>query len=193
MAWTYVLEMIFSKFTMLIKKHIARESWEWRTGCSIYTSIFIPVLLVIICQVFMVIFNSQGENSTWSYRVSPTYAVFTTANPITVDFGLCTRKWGIFALVLLTWSLRNTVFYKSQNPRKAGTLCICFYGRKCFYRRETRKLKYLGNGNAAVCGYNSFRLLPLRSAWRICRDLRPNNMCARQYINVSKYSFTPYQ
>ena len=26
--------------------------------------------------------------------------------------------------VLLTQILRNTVFFKSQNPRKAGTLCI---------------------------------------------------------------------
>ena len=33
------------------------------------------------------------------YRGSPTYAVFTTANPTTTIFGLCARKWGIFALV----------------------------------------------------------------------------------------------
>ena len=28
--------------------------------------------------------------------------------------------------VLKTWILRNAVFFKSQNPRKAGTLCILF-------------------------------------------------------------------
>ena len=33
------------------------------------------------------------------YRGSPTYAVFTIADPTTVVFGLCTRKCGIFALV----------------------------------------------------------------------------------------------
>ena len=36
------------------------------------------------------------------YRGSPTYSVFTTADPTTVVFGLCTCKWGIFALV---WDL----------------------------------------------------------------------------------------
>ena len=30
------------------------------------------------------------------YRGSPTYAVFTTADPTTVIFGLCLHKWGIF-------------------------------------------------------------------------------------------------
>ena len=29
----------------------------------------------------------------------PTYAVFTNADPTIAVFGLCTRKWGIFALV----------------------------------------------------------------------------------------------
>ena len=30
---------------------------------------------------------------------SPTYAVFTTTDLTTAIFGLCTRKWGIFAFV----------------------------------------------------------------------------------------------
>ena len=29
----------------------------------------------------------------------PTYEAFTTANPTITIFGLCTHKWGIFALV----------------------------------------------------------------------------------------------
>ena len=33
------------------------------------------------------------------YRGVPTYAVFTTVDPTTAIFGLCTHKWGIFALV----------------------------------------------------------------------------------------------
>ena len=50
------------------------------------------------------------------YRGSPTYVVFTTADPTTAIFGLCIRKWGIFALsrgpltVPLTRILRNVVF-----------------------------------------------------------------------------------
>ena len=108
-------------------------------------------------------------------------------------FGLETIQ-GRKLLIIRRFYLRK--LFKGGNYSRKETIwgnTVCFYGRKCSFRRETRKLKYLGNGNAAVCGYNSFRLLPLRSAWRICRDLRPNNMCARQYINVSKYSFTPYQ
>ena len=34
------------------------------------------------------------------YRRSPTYAVFTTVDPTTAIFGLCTRNWGIFVLVV---------------------------------------------------------------------------------------------
>ena len=30
---------------------------------------------------------------------SPTYAVYTTADLTNAIFGLCTRKWGIFALI----------------------------------------------------------------------------------------------
>ena len=33
------------------------------------------------------------------YRGCPTYTVFTTADSTTAIFGLCMRKWGIFALV----------------------------------------------------------------------------------------------
>ena len=33
------------------------------------------------------------------YRGSPTYAVFTTADPTTAVFGLYARKWGTFVLV----------------------------------------------------------------------------------------------
>ena len=33
------------------------------------------------------------------YKGSPAYAVFTTMDPTTAMFGLCTRKWGIFAFV----------------------------------------------------------------------------------------------
>ena len=33
------------------------------------------------------------------YKGFPIYAVFTTEDPTTAIFGLCTRKWGIFALV----------------------------------------------------------------------------------------------
>ena len=36
---------------------------------------------------------------TFTYKGSPTYAVFTTADPTNTVFGLCKRKWGIFALV----------------------------------------------------------------------------------------------
>ena len=42
----------------------------------------------------------------------PTYAVFTTADPTTAIFGLCTCKWGIFVLVPLTQILRNAVFFQ---------------------------------------------------------------------------------
>ena len=33
------------------------------------------------------------------YRGSPTYTVFSTADPTTAVFGLCMCRWGIFALV----------------------------------------------------------------------------------------------
>ena len=65
------------------------------------------------------------------YRGSPTYGVFTTADPTTAVFGLSTRKWGIFALVgdqrptvPLTQILHNVVFFMTQNPRKVGIICI---------------------------------------------------------------------
>ena len=52
----------------------------------------------------------------------------TTAEPTTAVFGLCTRKWRIFALEgdppTITRILLSTVFFKSQNLRKAGTFCI---------------------------------------------------------------------
>jgi serine/threonine protein kinase len=41
----------------------------------------------------------KGFNLFFSFstnRGSPTYAVFTTSDPTTTIFGLCTRKWGIF-------------------------------------------------------------------------------------------------
>jgi hypothetical protein len=58
--------------------------------------------------------------------------VFTTPDPSIAIFGLCTRKWGIFALVGDTISpananLSTAFFFKSQNPRKAGTLYICHH------------------------------------------------------------------
>ena len=34
-----------------------------------------------------------------TYRGSPTYTVFTKADPTNAVFGFCMRKWGIFALV----------------------------------------------------------------------------------------------
>ena len=63
------------------------------------------------------------------YRGSPTYTKITTMVSTNTVFGLCTCKWGILALVgdhitvPLTRVSCNTVFSKSQNPRKAGTLC----------------------------------------------------------------------
>ena len=57
-----------------------------------------------------------------------TYSVFTTADPTTVIFGLCTCKWGIFALVPLTRISCNAVFFKSQNP---CNVCVgCFLSIK---------------------------------------------------------------
>ena len=38
------------------------------------------------------------------------------------DYRICRGP----STVLLMQILRNTVFFKSQNPRKAGTLCILF-------------------------------------------------------------------
>ena len=37
-------------------------------------------------------------NILTQYRWSPNYAFFTTADPTIAFFGLCTHKWGIFAL-----------------------------------------------------------------------------------------------
>ena len=42
-----------------------------------------------------------------AYGGFPTYTVFTTADPTTAIFGLCTHKWGIFALVGARISYRN--------------------------------------------------------------------------------------
>ena len=59
----------------------------------------------------------------------PTYKKITNTVSTTTFFGLCTCKGGILALVgdhstvPLTWISCNTVFSKSQNARKAGTLC----------------------------------------------------------------------
>ena len=57
------------------------------------------------------------------YRGSPTYAVFTTANPTIAIFGLCMLKWGIFVLVgdPLKSHLGEFCIRGSQNPCKAGT------------------------------------------------------------------------
>ena len=41
----------------------------------------------------------DGSSREVGYRGSTTYAVFTTTDPTTAMFGLCTRKWGIFVLV----------------------------------------------------------------------------------------------
>ena len=49
-------------------------------------------------QVFIQIMVETFENSQL-YTVSPTYRFFTTVDPTTAIFGLCTHKWGIFALV----------------------------------------------------------------------------------------------
>ena len=45
------------------------------------------------------VFSSSFLLTCSKYRGSPTYAVFTTADPTTTVFGLCTCKWGIFVLV----------------------------------------------------------------------------------------------
>ena len=42
-----------------------------------------------------------------NYRGFPTYAVFTTADPTIAVFGLCTCKWGIFALVGAPYGLQS--------------------------------------------------------------------------------------
>ena len=56
-----------------------------------------------------------------SYRGSPTYVVFTTADPNTAVFGLCTCTSGRFlSTVPLTQILRNTVFSRPKILVKRG-------------------------------------------------------------------------
>ena len=50
------------------------------------------------------------KNVCTQYRVSPTYAVFFTADPTTLFFGLCTHTWGIFTLVGDLYSPTNVNF-----------------------------------------------------------------------------------
>ena len=59
---------------------------------------------------------------------SPTYAFFTTADRTTPNFWLMYAQVGDFPISrgspTVPLILRNVVFFKSQNPRKAGSLCI---------------------------------------------------------------------
>ena len=43
--------------------------------------------------------NKESKVRKSIIKGSPTYAVFTTADPTTAVFGLCTLRWGIFALL----------------------------------------------------------------------------------------------
>ena len=54
---------------------------------------------------------------------SPSYEVFSTADPITMISGLCTHKCRIFASVGGSTVPLTHILCKSQNLRKAGTFC----------------------------------------------------------------------
>jgi hypothetical protein len=67
------------------------------------------------------------------YRGSPTYTVFTTADPTTAIFGLYMHKWGIFALV--GDSSTNTFFSSpkirvSRGPSVLGKDLVYVFIRK---------------------------------------------------------------
>ena len=54
----------------------------------------------IICeQLIFSSFSNRNIQITLKYRGSPTYTKITNLVSITTVFGLCTCKWGIFALV----------------------------------------------------------------------------------------------
>ena len=48
---------------------------------------------------FFLSFGSKVHENSYQLQGSPTYAKTTNAVPTTAVFGLCTCKWGIFALV----------------------------------------------------------------------------------------------
>ena len=56
------------------------------------------------------------------YRGSPTYTVFTTADPTTAIFGLYMHKWGIFALV--GDSSTNAFFSSPKIPIRWGPFVL---------------------------------------------------------------------
>ena len=83
--------------------------------------------------------RNQGSYKT---QESPTYAVFTTADPTTYcGFWLVYMQVGNFCVsmgplkVSLTLILCNAVFFKSQNSRMTGTLCTtnCFPSLFSYY------------------------------------------------------------
>ena len=90
-----------------------------------------------------------------NYRGSPTYTKITNTVSTNTDFGLCTHQWRKIALsesistVPLARISCNTVFSKSQNARKAGTLCNGF--NSCGYfqtkNRTSQELGVVNNRN----------------------------------------------
>ena len=142
---------------------------------SLYVMISRPVQPVLRsfqnCPFERILIHESFNLPFITYRESPTQVVFTTVNPTTAIFSLCTCKWGIFAVVgdcstvPLTQISCNTVFSKSQKAPKARTLCIrnwkdfclkinipkrnhrilriCVMGRCQKYRKLTFKVNFL--------------------------------------------------
>ena len=118
-VWKGRSVIVASAMTMAFNKWSASEvfqTWSsWNQGLTSTLSASISMLQRKIIFAWKILYSG-----------SPTNTVSTTT-----VFGLCTCKWGIFALVEyppptvpLTRISCNRVFSKSQNARKVGTLCI---------------------------------------------------------------------
>ena len=64
------------------------------------THLILKIALVVV----------EGKSN---YRGSPTYMVFTSADPTTASFGLCMGKLGIFALVEHLLQILCKMFFSS--------------------------------------------------------------------------------
>ena len=127
------------------------------------------------------------------YRGSPTYAVFTTADPTTAVFGLCMCKWGFFALVRVTQFFSSPKIRGSWGPSVLPNLKLrhCEKATKCGKKISHLFWRYWTNVKTNFCGL--FRKPELYDS--IYMKLLSTCLWRLRYIRYKcdfKIGFTPF-